>query len=148
LFYVFKEKTMLLFVFLCVALSAKLAPIVGQEIVYSVSGTVDSKGKSPTVTSQNSIGSLQGVFATKCLSSNASVSVFVCNMFDVVVAVSQGQGALTEPRTIVTGSQPLGDDMYYWQTPNGVISQVAYESDDSLYYVQVKLAAINAFQTR
>jgi hypothetical protein len=86
---------------------------------------VDSKGKSSTSVSQNSIGALQGVFAAKCVSANSSVAVFVCNMFDVAVSVSQGSGLVAETRSLVSGSdQPLGYDMYYWQTPQGVITQV------------------------
>ena len=37
--------------------------------------------------------------------------------------------------------------MYYYQTPDGLIPLVEYDSRDSLYYVQVKLAAINSLQT-
>jgi hypothetical protein len=37
--------------------------------------------------------------------------------------------------------------MYYFQTPEGLIPEVQYDSRDSLYYVQVKLAAINSLQT-
>ncbi len=37
--------------------------------------------------------------------------------------------------------------MYYTQTPDGLIPEVQYDSRDSLYYVQVKLAAINSLQT-
>jgi hypothetical protein len=51
---------------------------------------VDSKGRNGALMSEASIGSLQGVFATKCLGTNGTMAVFVCNMFDVAVAVSQG----------------------------------------------------------
>jgi hypothetical protein len=37
--------------------------------------------------------------------------------------------------------------MYFYQQTDGTIPVVFYETDDSAFYVQVKLAAINMFQT-
>jgi hypothetical protein len=70
---------------------------VGMEINYAVNGLVDSKGQQATgVQSEASIGSLTGIFATKCLSFNATQATFVANMFDGVVGVSQGPGINSE----------------------------------------------------
>jgi hypothetical protein len=37
--------------------------------------------------------------------------------------------------------------MYYQQSPTGEITQIWYNEDDSPYFINVKLGAINSFQT-
>jgi hypothetical protein len=120
-----KRKMVVLFVLLAVcALGAPvLKPVVNQgvpvfffffcfssflpscptEINYALAGTVDSKGRNGALMSEASIGSLQGVFATKCLGTNGTMAVFVCNMFDVAVSVSQGADKSEVVRTSLTG---------------------------------------------
>jgi hypothetical protein len=38
--------------------------------------------------------------------------------------------------------------MYFTQTLDGAIPEIWYQTDDSPYFVNVKVSAINAFQTR
>ena len=91
------------------------------------------------------------LLATVCVSTNSTLSLYKANIFDAVVSVSQGAGNVANPadrsRALSDDDQPLGYDMYYYVRPDGSIPLVMYDSQDSLYYVQVKLAAINCFQT-
>lgn len=89
---------------------------------------------------------MQGILAAKCIQANATQAVFVMNMFNVNVAVSQDT-ASSSSKQVSSGDEPMGYDMYFWQNTNGLIPQVAYDEQDSPFYVNVKLAAINAFQT-
>ena len=73
------------------------------------------------------------------------MGVFVANVFDAVVSVSQGVSA--EAPTSENDNGALGYDVYFWQTLNGKVTQIEYDSADSAYYVNVKISAINALQT-
>ena len=73
------------------------------------------------------------------------MGVFAANMFDATVSVSQGAN-VSAPST-AADDQALGYVVYFWQTAEGRITQIEYDSADSAYYVNVKLAAINALQT-
>ncbi len=45
----------------------------------------------------------------QCIGTNSTMAVFVCNMFDVVVGVSQGSDNSEAPRKLTTsGDEPLG----------------------------------------
>lgn len=125
-----------------------------QELAYNVAGTVDTRGEQlGGPRSSGSTGSLQGAMAVKCVQANASMGLFVMNMFNVNVAVSQGPAAPLQwqraaPGNALTGDEPLGYDVYFYQTSDGAIPVVEYQSNDPPFYVNVKLAAINAFQTQ
>jgi len=135
-----------LFLLFAVATSQLLKFVPGRELAYNVVGSVDSRGQQPSGTrSTGSSGSLTGILAAKCLQANASTALFIMNMFNVQVDVAQNMAS--ETRRATDGDTPMGYDMYFYQNADGSIPEVIYESDDSPFYVQVKLAAINTFQT-
>jgi hypothetical protein len=87
---------------------------------------------------------MTGVVALKCVDIKDGKFLFVMNMFNVEVGVN---GKATS-RVAARGSQSIGADMYFSQSPDGTIHDVWHQKDDSPFYVNIKLGAINAFQTR
>jgi len=70
--------------------------------------------------------------------------MFAMNMFGTTVNVGQ---SVSTPTQVTGKNDPLGYDMFFQQMKTGEIPKVWYQKGDSSYYVNVKLGAINAFQT-
>lgn len=138
-----------------VSYPTQLKYAVNQEFVYSVNGYLDARGDLVTSRTSGSFSTMNGTLVTQCIQVDSNYYMFVMNMFDVTVGVGQGpassNGAISEIQTLVpegAGDTPLGYDVYYKQFFNGSIPEVWINGQDSPYYVNVKLGAINAFQTK
>ncbi|KAF0980380.1 hypothetical protein FDP41_013594 [Naegleria fowleri] len=150
------------------ALPTSLSYQPGQEFVFNLHGTVDARGFVQTQgqTTNGTTSTLDSTYVHRCDQINNDGSfIFVMNMFNTEVGVGQSVPEALRSKTRLTSSaaglkrkpktslvslgdaEPLGYDMYFQQLPNGQITNVWYESDDSLYFVNVKLSAITAFQT-
>lgn len=97
-----------------------------------------------------SYSTLNGIVAVQVQDFQNGVYLFVMNMFDVTVNVGQGPASAKVPGTPLTSrdDEPLGYDMYFAQNTTGEITEIWYNEDDSPYFINVKISAINAFQTR
>eukprot|EP01156_Anaeramoeba_ignava_P009787 Anaeramoba_ignava/a478206_2950.p1 GENE.a478206_2950~~a478206_2950.p1 ORF type:complete len:831 (-),score=221.74 a478206_2950:143-2635(-) len=130
-----------------VSVPSKLYYVVGHEYVYSLHGTLDARGhdvSAGTVTYGTS-SAMDATYATECVDEDDEKYLFVTNMFDTTVSVSQGNNP---PQLRNLGDTPLGDDMYYEQyKATGQLGNIWYESDDSMELVKIKLGAINSMQT-
>jgi hypothetical protein len=123
----------------------------GQQIVYKLHALVDARGN---VQSQ---GSTDGTFSTmdsimviKCVDKDASSFVFAMNMFNTEVNVGQDSN---RPSSIPvfsndSNSNALGYDMYFQQALTGEMMKIWYNKADDMYFVNVKLGAINSLQTK
>jgi hypothetical protein len=125
---------------------------IGEEFDFQCNSVVDSRGllQDGTRTS-GSYSVLTGIVAIKPLQFKDNKYLFVMNMFNVKVDVGQNSAESSQPssmQSVTAGADPLGYDMYFSQTPTGEIPEIWYYSGDSPYFVNVKVSAINAFQTR
>jgi len=108
-------------------------------------GNVQSQG-----TTDGTFSTMDSIMVIKCTDKDDSNYMFVMNMFNTQVNVGQ-DGSSSSPTPVYsngTNSNALGYDMYFLQSNTGEISKIWYNSRDELYFVNVKLGAINALQTK
>jgi hypothetical protein len=102
------------------AAPSRLDYSVGQEFTFNTNGFIDARGQEwkGEKRTAGSVGTMGGLFVAQCTQKNASGFLFVFNMFDVNVGVSQGEPA----SSAVPGGEnlkSLGDDMYFYQKDDG-----------------------------
>eukprot|EP00761_Pharyngomonas_kirbyi_P004489 gb/GECH01004494.1/.p1 GENE.gb/GECH01004494.1/~~gb/GECH01004494.1/.p1 ORF type:complete len:853 (+),score=228.62 gb/GECH01004494.1/:1-2559(+) len=127
----------------------------GQQFSYSLKSRVDSIGYTKSHKSTpGTYSHMNSQVLTKVTDINKDGDyLFVMNMFGTKVGVGQ-TATETEEETpadvheVTEAEHPLGYDMYFLQKPTGEISKIWYNKDDKPYFVQVKVSAINAFQTK
>jgi hypothetical protein len=140
----------LLVVLLLVALCAAQVPTqltytMGQNYVYNVTGIVQNNGYD-TVAGDMVPGyysTMQAIMVMQPVAENATAYEFVMNLFNTEVSVANS----TSFTAIGASGDSLGEDVYFVQMKTGQITLIEYYSDDPIYYVNVKVGAINAFQT-
>ncbi|KAL9641526.1 hypothetical protein ABK040_013447 [Willaertia magna] len=157
-----------------ISLPTQLTYKPGQEFQYNLHGTVDARGFISQTNQQTNgtFSTLDSVLLTRCNEIQKDGSfIFQMNMFDTTVGVgnSLSNAKLNRQKiqaNVATGANKaslsslkpfsgmssgsdsaLGYDMYYRQLPNGKIDTIWYNTADDMYFVQVKISAISAFQT-
>jgi len=133
-----------------IAFPTQLSYNIGDEFDYTCAALVDSRGQMADGSrTSGSYSTLNGIVAVQVQDFKDGVYLFVMNMFDVSVNVGQGP-ASAKPGTPLTSQddEPLGYDMYFAQNTTGEITEIWYNENDSPYFINVKISAINAFQTR
>jgi hypothetical protein len=135
-----------LLVALCAAVPTQLTYKIGTNYVYNVSGEVQNNGYDTNVNDYlpGFYSYMEAVMVMQPIKEDTISYVFVMNLFGTVVSVSNKSGSASpaEPK-----GEALGEDMYFYQLKTGEITEIQYYSNDPIYYVDVKLGAINAFQT-
>eukprot|EP01111_Echinosteliopsis_oligospora_P017875 TRINITY_DN791_c0_g1_i1.p1 TRINITY_DN791_c0_g1~~TRINITY_DN791_c0_g1_i1.p1 ORF type:complete len:719 (+),score=245.36 TRINITY_DN791_c0_g1_i1:43-2199(+) len=128
---------------LCAAQS-QLSYTVGQNYEYQVNGVVLNNGVD-SVTSAPTPGYhsvLTSTLVMQPVQEDENTYLFVMNMWNTVVSIDE-----SEATPIGSSSSSLGYDVYFNQSKSGPINEIIYETDDSPYYLNVKIGAINALQT-
>jgi hypothetical protein len=130
---------------LVAAVPTQLSYTLGQNYVYNVTGVVQNNGYDTIEDSfvPGYISTMSAVMVMQPLSENATTYYFVMNLFDTTVSVNNN----SSPSPSTTSGNSLGEDVYFYQDKTGQVTQIEYYSDDPVYYVNVKVSAINAFQT-
>jgi len=145
---------------LVVAYPSQLNYNVGDQLAYNLAGTLDARGSlvSTGERTSGSYSTMNSVLVTQCQQEDDVSYLFVMNMFNTEVNVGQGStdSFTLDKRADIFPRQDdddddcpncLGYDMYYQQMKTGEIVQIWYNQDDSPYFVNVKVGAINSFQT-
>jgi len=128
---------------------SQLSYDIGDEFAFNLNSYVDSKGQLQDGSrTDGSFSTMNGIVMTQVQDFSNNTYLFVMNMFDVEVNVGQSLMDLPESKKLSSGDDSLGYDMYFAQSPTGEILQIWYQEGDSPYFVNVKVGAINAFQTR
>lgn len=118
----------------------------GQKFAYKLNANLDARGQSSARRSGRSDGTvskINAVVAMKCVEVHPDFYILVMNLYDTQVGV----GGLEASETQLYSSA-LGPDVHFKQMKNGEIPTIWFYEGDSPYFVEVKLGAINAFQTR
>lgn len=127
-----------------VSVPTQLTYTLNKQYVYAVNGVVDSRGSDVTTGDRTpgSAGTLTSTMILEPIKTDGATYTFVMNMFDTVVNV---ENATDVGQNV--GSGPLGYDMYFQQKVTGEIVQIWYDVADTQFYVNIKVASINSFQT-
>jgi hypothetical protein len=141
--------------------SSELHPTIGQIYQYDFASEVNATTRDATTlaVSNGTSSEVVGTLLVKPISSNGTHYEFVMNMFDTTIGYEHqavaSPGLCTAPcpgfdddvSGMCCGSLALGYDVYYTQAVTGEVGEVSVSADDSEYFVQIKLGAINAFHT-
>jgi len=122
----------------------------GQTFKFTLHGVVDARGhdQSTNQRTSGSFATLDSTLITQCVDEDHESYTFVMNLFGTKVNVGQGDTVVQPPQDIVNiGDDPLGYDMYYQQKKSGEVEKIWYNVEDSIYFINVKTGAINAFHT-
>jgi len=129
----------------CAAVPTQLTYTLGQNYVYNVTGVVQNNGYDTSagqfVPGYYSV--MKSTMVMQPIQENATAYLFIMNLYNTVVSVAN----TTQANSVGDSGNPLGYDMYFVQMKTGQIPLIEYNVDDSIYYVNVKVGAINAFQT-
>lgn len=135
-----------LFIALCAAVPTQLIYTLNTNYVYNVSGVVQNNGYD-TATDDFLPGYyslMQSTMVMQAIKEDDTSYTFAMNLFGTVVSVSDNSSSASPSKK---NGDSLGEDMYFVQLKTGQIIQILYSNSDSIYYVDVKLSVINAFQT-
>lgn len=135
-----------LLIVVCVAdVPTQLTYTVGQNYAYDVEGIVQNNGydteSSAYLTGLNSV--MHATMVLQATKEDDTSYEFVMNLFNTEVSINNNTAV-----SMGSSGTPLGEDVYFTQLKTGQITLIAYHSDDPVYYVNVKVGAINAFQTQ
>jgi hypothetical protein len=130
---------------LCVAVPSQLTYNMGQNYVYNVTGIVQNNGYDTVegTYSQGYYSTMLSVMIMQVTSANDTSYEFVMNLYSTKVSVDNS----TNWTAVGGQGQPLGEPVYFTQMRSGQIVDIQYSQRDPIYYINVKVGAINAFQT-
>lgn len=140
-----------LLVALCTAVPTQFTYIVGRNYVYNLTGNVQNQ-EFDTVQEEFTSGFYSNVQATMVLrpiKEDSENYYFAMNLYDTVVSLSDQSPEFTpeETSSVEDPGSSLGADVYFTQKKTGEIISIEYDDEDPLDYINVKVGAINAFQT-
>jgi len=115
-----------------------------QELSYLLNGTLHARsaGASDQIGTEGASTAIRARMVIRCEGMENSLFKFTMNMYDAEIDDKSLPTKVTKKF-----DQNLGKSAQFWQQADGQVVRVVFQTDDSDYYKQVKLGAINALHS-